>query len=131
MPVVGATRLAWLDGYQELSPRERRSAPAVIVAIDEVSLERFGQWPWPRTLIAQLIDKLCNQGARPRPLPESLQTYLVDGDDDRGRRAPFARRQFLIAVEPRKARCTDDGHVLPQNRHQKQRKQGQTVTHPA
>jgi serine phosphatase RsbU (regulator of sigma subunit) len=58
MPVVGATRLAWLDGYQELSPRERRSAPAVIVAIDEASLDRFGQWPWPRTLIAQLIDKL-------------------------------------------------------------------------
>ena len=24
MPIVGATRLAWLDGYQELSPRERR-----------------------------------------------------------------------------------------------------------
>src|SRR5438034_5825977 len=28
------------------------------VAIDEVSLDRFGQWPWPRTLIAQLIDKI-------------------------------------------------------------------------
>ena len=38
MPVVGAMRLAWLDRYQELSPRERRSAPAVIVAIDEGSL---------------------------------------------------------------------------------------------
>ena len=39
MPVIGALRLAWLDGYQALSPRERHSAPAVIVAIDEVSLE--------------------------------------------------------------------------------------------
>jgi serine phosphatase RsbU (regulator of sigma subunit)/CHASE2 domain-containing sensor protein len=58
MPVSGALRLAWLDVYQELSPRERRSAPAVIVAIDETSLERFGQWPWPRTLVAQLIDEL-------------------------------------------------------------------------
>jgi len=58
MPVSGALRLAWLDVYQELSPRERRSAPAVIVAIDEASLNRFGQWPWPRTLVAQLIDKL-------------------------------------------------------------------------
>jgi serine phosphatase RsbU (regulator of sigma subunit)/CHASE2 domain-containing sensor protein len=63
MPVVGAMRLAWLDGYQELSPRERHSAPAVIVAIDEASLDRFGQWPWPRTLIAQLIDEL--RAARP------------------------------------------------------------------
>jgi serine phosphatase RsbU (regulator of sigma subunit)/CHASE2 domain-containing sensor protein len=58
MPVSGALRLAWLDAYQELSPRERRSAPVVIVAIDEASLSRFGQWPWPRTLVAQLIDKL-------------------------------------------------------------------------
>jgi adenylate cyclase len=63
MPVSGALRLAWLDIYQELFPRERRSAPAVIVAIDEASLDRFGQWPWPRTLVAQLIDKL--NAARP------------------------------------------------------------------
>ena len=63
MPAIGAMRLAWLDSYQELSPRERRSAPAVIVAIDEASLERFGQWPWPRTLVARLIDKL--RAARP------------------------------------------------------------------
>jgi adenylate cyclase len=52
-------RLAWLDAYQELSPRERRSAPAVIVAIDEKSLERIGQWPWPRDLVAKLIDKIA------------------------------------------------------------------------
>jgi serine phosphatase RsbU (regulator of sigma subunit)/CHASE2 domain-containing sensor protein len=58
MPVIGALRLAWLDAYQEVSPRARRSAPAVIVAIDEASLDRFGQWPWPRDLVAQLIDKL-------------------------------------------------------------------------
>ncbi|HKC53590.1 MAG TPA: CHASE2 domain-containing protein [Burkholderiales bacterium] len=63
MPVSAALRLAWLDVYQELSPRERRSAPSVIVAIDEASLDRFGQWPWPRTLVAQLIDKL--RAARP------------------------------------------------------------------
>lgn len=63
MLVVGAMRLAWLDGYQELSPRERRSAPAVIVAIDEESLRRFGQWPWPRDLVARLFDKIAK--ARP------------------------------------------------------------------
>jgi serine phosphatase RsbU (regulator of sigma subunit)/CHASE2 domain-containing sensor protein len=63
MPVIGAMRLAWLDAYQELSPRERRSAPAVIVAIDEASLARFGQWPWPRTLVARLFDRIA--AARP------------------------------------------------------------------
>lgn len=63
MPAIGALRHAWLDGYQKLSPRVRRSAPAVIVAIDEVSLQRFGQWPWPRTQLARLIDRL--RAARP------------------------------------------------------------------
>ena len=50
-----ALRNALFDGYQRLFPRERRTAPAVIVAIDELALERHGQWPWPRTRIAQLI----------------------------------------------------------------------------
>ncbi len=52
---VQALRNALFDGYQMLFPRERRSAPALIVAIDELALERHGQWPWPRTRIAQLI----------------------------------------------------------------------------
>jgi len=30
----------------------------VIAAIDEKSLDELGRWPWPRTIIAQLIDKL-------------------------------------------------------------------------
>jgi adenylate cyclase len=58
MPVVTSMRLAWLDAYQALSPRERHSAPAVIVAIDEKSLDRFGQWPWPRDLVARLLDRI-------------------------------------------------------------------------
>jgi len=35
MPVVGAARLAWLDGYQELSRAKRRSAPASSSPFDE------------------------------------------------------------------------------------------------
>jgi adenylate cyclase len=58
MPVAGALRFAWLDTYQVLSPRERRSAPAMIVAIDETSLDQFGQWPWPRSVVAELIGNL-------------------------------------------------------------------------
>ena len=30
----------------------------VIVDLDEESLKAKGQWPWPRTLVAQLIDNL-------------------------------------------------------------------------
>ncbi len=37
--------------------------PAVVVDIDEASLRALGQWPWPRTMIAELVDKLQKAGA--------------------------------------------------------------------
>ena len=37
----------------------------VIIAIDDRSLEALGQWPWPRDLHAQLIDRLTQAGAGP------------------------------------------------------------------
>ena len=43
---------------QRAFPLERTSAPAVIVAIDEESLRRYGQWPWPRTRLADLLDRI-------------------------------------------------------------------------
>ncbi|HET9687495.1 MAG TPA: adenylate/guanylate cyclase domain-containing protein, partial [Pseudolabrys sp.] len=35
----------------------------VIVDIDEKSLKAFGQWPWPRTRVADLITRLTEMGA--------------------------------------------------------------------
>ena len=34
-----------------------------IVDIDEESLKEIGQWPWPRTVLADLVDKLAANGA--------------------------------------------------------------------
>lgn len=39
------------------------SSSVVIVDIDTKSLARYGQWPWPRYRIAQLLDKLREMGA--------------------------------------------------------------------
>jgi len=47
------------DSYQRLLPRERRSAPATIVEIDEETLAEYGQWPWPRTLVAELATRIA------------------------------------------------------------------------
>ncbi len=55
-PAAPALRNAVFDGYQRLFPLERSSAPATVVLIDENSLARFGQWPWPRTRISELIE---------------------------------------------------------------------------
>lgn len=62
-PVHRQLRLDLFDAYQALWPRERQSAPAVIVAIDEASLARYGQWPWPRWLLGRLVEAIA--AARP------------------------------------------------------------------
>jgi adenylate cyclase len=51
------------DIYQRAAPREVGDAPIRIVDIDDDSLKKYGQWPWPRSLDAQLVDKLRDAGA--------------------------------------------------------------------
>ncbi len=34
----------------------------VTVAIDEASVEQYGQWPWPRYRLAQLLEKIAPGG---------------------------------------------------------------------
>ncbi len=51
------------DTYQKNWPRRYTPVPVRIIDIDDESLARFGQWPWPRTQLAVLIDKLADAGA--------------------------------------------------------------------
>src|SRR6185503_17716833 len=52
------------DSYQRLKPRAYDpSIPVVIATIDEKSLDKFGQWPWSRTTLAQITDRLTELGA--------------------------------------------------------------------
>ncbi|WP_265949831.1 CHASE2 domain-containing protein [Dechloromonas sp. A34] len=46
------------DQYQRWHPRAYVEVPVRIVDIDEESLARFGQWPWPRTRLAELVQRL-------------------------------------------------------------------------
>ena len=46
------------DIFQNISPRESISAESVLILdIDEESLSKLGQWPWPRTILSDLVDK--------------------------------------------------------------------------
>jgi adenylate cyclase len=56
-------RLQGFDLLQRLQPRDASQRPVVIVDIDERSLRELGQWPWPRTLVADLIARLHDLGA--------------------------------------------------------------------
>lgn len=40
------------------------TAPVVIVAIDDQSIEEIGRWPWPRSRMAAFIDKATESGAK-------------------------------------------------------------------
>lgn len=61
---VARLRAVVFDTYQQISPRKfDPSLPLRIVDIDEESLKRVGQWPWPRTVLAQLVRKLSDSGA--------------------------------------------------------------------
>jgi adenylate cyclase len=62
-PILGDVRSLVFDQYQRIAPREYKPAPVKIVNIDDESLARLGQWPWPRSLVAELIAKLKKQGA--------------------------------------------------------------------
>ena len=63
-PALARLRDIAFDNYQRFKPREFvADTPVRIVDIDEAALGEYGQWPWPRTLIAQLVDKLNEKGA--------------------------------------------------------------------
>ncbi|MCP2937967.1 CHASE2 domain-containing protein, partial [Salmonella enterica subsp. enterica serovar Typhimurium] len=61
-PVQGLREL-YFDYLQRVLPREASDLPVKVVDIDEASLRRIGQWPWPRTTLAQLVDRLASYGA--------------------------------------------------------------------
>ena len=60
---VEELRVRTFDTFQLLRPREAIQRPVVIVDIDEKSLGKIGQWPWPRTRMADLVNRLAQLGA--------------------------------------------------------------------
>src|SRR5579864_8101957 len=56
-------RVRTFDFYQRFDPRIKTSRPVTIIDIDEQSLKKIGQWPWPRTHIADMVINLANLGA--------------------------------------------------------------------
>jgi adenylate cyclase len=54
---IQSIRYKTFDFYQATWPRQGTNAPVYIIDIDEKSLAEIGQWPWPRTVMAELIEK--------------------------------------------------------------------------
>ncbi|HEX7813215.1 MAG TPA: CHASE2 domain-containing protein [Burkholderiales bacterium] len=92
---VTELRMALFDTYQKLAPRIRQSAPAVIVAIDEKSLEQLGQWPWPRTITADLIRSIAETG----PAAIGVDVLMPEAD----RMSPASIARLIDRIDPRLA----------------------------
>jgi adenylate cyclase len=61
---VRALRLIAFDSYQQFAPQTYDPRlPVRIVDIDDVSLGKLGQWPWPRTKLRDLLVELAGKGA--------------------------------------------------------------------
>jgi len=51
------------DTLITLKPRAYEPVPVRVIDIDDASLAKLGQWPWPRTLLAKMVDRLNGLGA--------------------------------------------------------------------
>ncbi len=104
---VARMRLAVFDTYLNLAPRTPDSAyPVRIVDIDDASLARLGQWPWPRTQIASIVDRLKTAGAR------TVTLDLILAEPDRLSPAEFAK---LFSGEPALAPLVAGAADMPSN----------------
>ena len=65
------------DLYQQIRPRTYTPSPVVVIDIDDESLRRIGQWPWPRVVIANMIERLKAGGAA------SITLDMVFAEPDR------------------------------------------------
>ena len=56
-------RVRTFDTFQLIDPRKKTARPVRIVDLDEKSLAKYGQWPWPRTRVADFVNELTRLGA--------------------------------------------------------------------
>ncbi|HUP97897.1 MAG TPA: CHASE2 domain-containing protein [Usitatibacter sp.] len=76
-PTAQLLRHAVFDTYQRVFPLERTTSPVAIVVIDENALLRYGQWPWPRTRMAELFERIAEHK------PASIGMDIIFPERDR------------------------------------------------
>src|SRR3954470_11146611 len=126
VPAVEELRLRSFDAYQVIAPRAKTARPVVIVDIDEKSIRKFGQFPWPRTLLADLVDRLRQLGAVVTafdvvfPEPDRLNPAIAaDGfagldEETRGRLKMLPSNDAVFAAAIGRSRVVLGESGLPQ-----------------
>src|SRR5690606_32076797 len=60
---VSELRSITFDAFQRLAPRPYGDPPVRVIDLDNETLDEIGQWPWPRTTMADLVARLAGFGA--------------------------------------------------------------------
>jgi len=110
-PLLESARLRVFDAYQMIAPRAENNAPVTVIDIDEASLGALGQWPWPRSVMAEIVRNLREENAA------AIGFDIVFAEADRLSPAEIARtapdlspaaRRALDALPDHDARLADE-----------------------
>jgi CHASE2 domain-containing sensor protein/signal transduction histidine kinase len=63
VPVIRDGELRFTDTFFRILPVPKQRSQVVLVTIDDESLQRYGRWPWSRTLLAKLTNNLAQAKA--------------------------------------------------------------------
>ena len=112
---LGTGLLARVDTLiYDMAMRLRHAPPPddiVIVAIDDKSLRKLGQWPWPRALHAELVTRLSEAGARVIGLDIM---FSEPGTDDRALASAIAASgRVVLPVFPDSSGADSLREVMP------------------
>src|SRR5258708_24449192 len=66
------------DMYFRLRGSQGTSPDVALILIDDASLERYGRWPWKRSLLAQVVRAASAQ----RPKALGLDILLSEAEDE-------------------------------------------------
>lgn len=109
--LFGFKPLLYLEykAYDLMANFKRRTAgiPVIIVAIDDKSLKSIGDWPWPRSYIADIINTLSKNGAQIQGVSilyrnRELNDGLVEIQNLREyfhQKPPIAKKQTLNEID--------------------------------
>ena len=82
-------RAATFDQFQRWQPRDYLAPRVRVVDIDDESLRRLGQWPWPRDQVAELVNGIERLG------PASIALDIMFSEPDRTTPAALLKDQVV------------------------------------
>jgi adenylate cyclase len=115
LPRVLPLQGAWFDALERRAPRPVATTPVTIVEIDDRSLAALGRWPWPRSLVAELVQRIAGFSpgvigldiVMPEPDPLSPERALAHVEAD------AALRERIAALPSNDAQLAAALHSAP------------------